>query len=100
VIHTVGPVWHGGARGESELLASAYRSSLAIAQDEGLRTVAFPAISTGVFGYPLEPAARLAIGTVREVVEREPDAFAEVRFVVFSAGDEEVYDRVLASAAR
>jgi O-acetyl-ADP-ribose deacetylase (regulator of RNase III) len=100
VIHTVGPVWHGGAGGESELLASAYRSSLAIAQDEGLRTVAFPAISTGVFGYPLEPAARLAIGTVREVVEREPDAFAEVRFVVFSAGDEEVYDRVLASAAR
>ena len=58
VIHTVGPVWHGGKSGESQLLASCYRSSLIVAAENGIKTVAFPSISTGVYGYPVEPAAR------------------------------------------
>ena len=65
VIHAVGPVWSGGQANESELLASAYRASLAIAQREGLGSIAFPAISTGIYGYPLEPATRVAVTTVR-----------------------------------
>ncbi len=66
VIHTVGPVWHGGGCGESELLASCYRSSLALAREHGLSSIAFPAISTGVYGYPKEEAARIAVGTINE----------------------------------
>ena len=97
VIHTVGPVWSGGSKGEAALLASAYRNSLERARAEGLRTVAFPAISTGVYGYPIEDATRIAIATVREYVERSPDALDEVRFVVFSEGDEEVYQRCFAT---
>ncbi len=65
VIHTVGPVWRGGLHGEDELLASCYRSALALAREHGLRTVAFPAISTGAYGFPLERAARIAVRTIR-----------------------------------
>jgi O-acetyl-ADP-ribose deacetylase len=65
VIHAVGPVWHGGERGEAEQLASCYRRSLEIADQIGARSVAFPAISTGIYGYPAEQAARIAVGTVR-----------------------------------
>ena len=70
VIHTVGPVWHGGARGEAELLASCYRKSLLLAEENGIKSVAFPNISTGVYGYPKEKAARVAVDTVREVIEK------------------------------
>ncbi len=69
VIHTVGPVWQGGTHGEDALLASCYRSSLELARDRGLRTVAFPAISTGAYGFPLERAARIAVRTVRAFLE-------------------------------
>jgi O-acetyl-ADP-ribose deacetylase (regulator of RNase III) len=68
VIHAVGPVWRGGGAGEAELLASAYRSSLALARDHGLESVAFPAISTGVYGYPLAEATEIAVRTVREAL--------------------------------
>jgi len=91
VIHTVGPIWEGGEAGEPELLASAYRSSIALATDRGLASIAFPAISTGVFGYPLLPAARIAV--------RETRAFAgEALLVAFDARMKEVLDAALREA--
>jgi O-acetyl-ADP-ribose deacetylase (regulator of RNase III) len=77
VIHAVGPVWHGGSQRESELLASAYRRSLEVAAGLGCRTIAFPALSTGIYGYPPELAAPVAVGAVEELEDR----FDEVRFV-------------------
>jgi O-acetyl-ADP-ribose deacetylase (regulator of RNase III) len=68
VIHTVGPVWHGGKRGEAERLTSCYRSSLEIAHREGIRSIAFPSISTGAYGYPFREAAQIAVSTVRDFV--------------------------------
>ena len=87
IIHTVGPVWSGGKRRESELLRSAYRNSFELAKGNGLRTVAFPAISTGVYGYPKERAARIALATG---VEFEKD-FDEIRYICFSAEDLAIY---------
>jgi O-acetyl-ADP-ribose deacetylase (regulator of RNase III) len=98
VIHTVGPVWHGGGSGEAALLASCYRRSLEVARDVGARTVAFPAISTGIYGYPLEPAARIAVATVRATLAAGDD-FDEIVFCCFSEGDLRVYERVLAEPA-
>jgi O-acetyl-ADP-ribose deacetylase (regulator of RNase III) len=72
VIHTVGPVWRGGGEGEDELLASCHRASLALASELGCRTVAFPAISTGAYGFPIERAAGIAIGTTAEELDRRP----------------------------
>lgn len=95
VIHTVGPVYADGRSGEPELLASCYRSALALARDHGLHSLAFPAISTGVYGYPIEAATRIAITTVREELQ-EPGPVELVRFVCFSAGDLAVYEKVLA----
>ena len=94
VIHTVGPVWHGGRQGEPELLASCYRRSLTLAAEHGLARIAFPAISTGVYGYPLEHAARIAVSTVREALPEHP-AIEEVLFCCFSAGDLAVYEGIL-----
>ena len=94
VVHTVGPVWHGGRAREPELLASCYRRSLEVAAAAGAHSIAFPAISTGVYGYPLEPAAGIAVATVREVLVALP-AIAEVTFCCFSAGDLAVYEALL-----
>jgi O-acetyl-ADP-ribose deacetylase (regulator of RNase III) len=99
VIHTVGPVWHGGERGEPALLASCYRRSIEVAAEAGLRSLAFPSISTGVYGYPLEPAAGIAVATVREAVAACAGAghvIDEVIFCCHSAGDLAVYERTLA----
>ncbi len=95
VIHAVGPVWHGGGKGESGLLASCYRRSLELAASHGITSLAFPGISTGVYGYPVERAANIAVSTVRSSLP----AFAtigEVVFCCFSAGDLAVYERALA----
>lgn len=95
VIHTVGPVWRGGGHGEAALLASCYRESLRLACQQGLRSVAFPAISTGVYGYPKQEAAAIALATVREALEQAGAAApAEVVFCCFSAGDAAIYRRL------
>ena len=83
VIHTVGPIWRGGCDGEPELLASCYRESLGLAVGHGIRTIAFPSISTGVYGYPLADAAAVALDTVRQFLETG-DGIDEVRFVLFN----------------
>jgi len=93
VIHTAGPVWHGGKHGEARLLASCYRSSLDVAAALACRTVAFPSISTGVYGYPIEEAAAVALATIGDFVARQPDAFDEIRMVLFSQADFDVYER-------
>lgn len=84
VIHAVGPVWRGGAAGEPELLASAYRTALDLAAEEGCRSVAFPSISTGIYGYPVEEAARVARTTVASWIAERPDALDSITFVLFS----------------
>ena len=94
VIHTVGPVWHGGNHGEPELLSNCYYNSLKLAKETGIRSIVFPAISTGVYGYPLEEAARRAIGAVIDVLDQYPDSFDRVVFVMFSKRDREVYEAV------
>lgn len=90
VIHTVGPVWHGGKSGEDDLLASCYRKSLSLAVENGLATVAFPSISTGAYGFPIRRAAPIALRTVKEVLEANP-SLRVVYLVCFSDGDLEVY---------
>jgi len=97
VIHTVGPVWHGGQQQEEELLANCYRTSLQIAKGAGLHSIAFPAISTGIYGFPFEPACRIALRTIREAC-RQPDSLEQVLLVCFSAEDTETYQAILAEA--
>jgi len=96
VIHTVGPVWRGGTAGEAELLASCYTASLQLAARSGVSSIAFPGISTGVYGYPVEDAAIVAVRTVRSFLQRN-DAI-DVIFCCFSMRDLAVYDRLLARA--
>lgn len=83
VIHTVGPVWKGGNSGEPELLASCYKESLQLAVENGVQSVAFPSISTGIFGYPTEKAASVALTAVRDFVEQNDTAPASVQFILF-----------------
>jgi O-acetyl-ADP-ribose deacetylase (regulator of RNase III) len=94
VIHTVGPVWRDGRRGEAELLAGCYRNSLRIAVEKGLRSIAFPSISTGIYGYPIEEAAKVAVETVNAVISQMTDP-PEVIFCCFSRRDLMVYERLL-----
>ena len=91
VIHTVGPVWHGGDRGEEELLESAYRESLKVAADNNLTSVSFPSISTGAYGYPVAPAAATALGTVVAFLREKATSLREVVFVLFDSRTYEVY---------
>jgi O-acetyl-ADP-ribose deacetylase (regulator of RNase III) len=99
VIHTVGPVWHGGEKGEPELLASCYRRSIEVAASEGITSIAFPSISTGIYGYPVELAASIAVATVRESLPKFP-AVREVIFCCFSPDDLAVYEKVLRELVR
>jgi O-acetyl-ADP-ribose deacetylase (regulator of RNase III) len=98
VIHTVGPIWYGGNRGEPELLGQAYQSSLRIAVSKGLKTVAFPSISTGAYGYPVADASRVALKTVKNFLEKE-DKLREVVFVLFSEHDLKIYVNAAKEAA-
>jgi O-acetyl-ADP-ribose deacetylase (regulator of RNase III) len=92
IIHAVGPIWQGGDQGEPEMLASTYRRALAVADEIGARSVAFPAISTGIYGYPLEAATAIAVRTVHST----PTAIELVRFVCFDATTLAAYERELA----
>ena len=92
VIHTVGPVWHGGKHGERELLAEAYKNSLKLAVSKGLKTIAFPSISTGAYSYPIEKASKIALKTVQEFLEKENN-LNEVLLVLFSKPDLETYEK-------
>jgi O-acetyl-ADP-ribose deacetylase (regulator of RNase III) len=89
VVHTVGPVWHGGGRGEAGLLASCYLTSLDLAADAGARSIAFPAVSTGIYGYPKGAAAEVALTAIRGWVAANPEAFDRIVLVAFSAEDEQ-----------
>jgi len=90
VIHTVGPVWHGGGYGEEELLKSCYWNSLKLAEENGVKSIAFPSISTGAYRFPIERASRIAVETVREYLEKSP-RIERLIFVCFSRDDFEVY---------
>ena len=93
VIHAVGPIWRGGSAGEADLLASAYRTSLDVAAGEGARSVAFPSISTGIYGYPVDLAAAVALQTVDAWIAEHPDALESVTFVLFSSDTLEAFER-------
>lgn len=97
IIHTVGPVWRGGDNGEPELLAACYRNSLARAREVGARTVAIPAISTGIYGYPVGKAAAVAVATVREEVVAHPESHDAISLVCFGAEARRAFEEALAA---
>ena len=92
VIHTVGPIWNGGRSKEEELLAGCYFNSMQLAQEHGIRSIAFPSISTGVYSYPVELAAKVAVRTVSRFLEDNPDSFDLVEWVLFDSVTESVYE--------
>lgn len=93
VIHTVGPIWRGGSQGEPELLASCYMNSLRVAVEQGIRTVAFPSISTGVYGYPVDLAAQVAVEAVKTFLARFPDKIDRIVWVLFDDRTFRVYQK-------
>lgn len=95
VIHTVGPIWHGGNNGEPKLLANAYRNSLQCAVDNGIKTLAFPSISTGAYSYPVDQAAAIAVKTVRDFCIQNSGKIETVRFVLFSPDVLAAYDKAI-----
>ncbi len=97
VIHTPGPVWRGGKANERELLASCYRSCLELAVENNIRSIAFPSISTGVYHFPLEEAARIAVSTVKRFVEEHPDKLDIIKWVLFDDNTYRVYSDVINS---
>ena len=92
ISHTVGPVWNGGGKNEEELLASCYYNSMKLAMDNGIRTIAFPSISTGIYGYPVELAAKTAVSTVAKFLEENEDKFDLVEWVLFDDNTMRVYE--------
>ena len=95
VIHTVGPIWRGGSNHEEEKLASCYRNSLRVAREHGIRKIAFPSVSTGVYAYPVSRAAETALHAVCAFLDGEEDAFDEIRWVLFDDLTKTAYDRAL-----
>lgn len=93
VIHTVGPIWNGGRSMEEELLASCYFNAMKLAHEHGIRSIAFPSISTGVYSFPVELAARIAVKTVSRYLNDNPDSFDLVEWVLFDSATESVYEK-------
>jgi O-acetyl-ADP-ribose deacetylase len=100
VFHAVGPIYHGGDRGEADLLASCYRTCLHMAEERGVATVSFPSISTGIYGYPIDEAAPIALGTAIEHLNQPDARLRQVIFVLFGRHDFDVYARVLEELTR
>ena len=98
VIHTVGPVWHGGERGEADLLKNCYINSLSIAKERGIRKIAFPSISTGIYGYPVEKAAAVAVAAVKEYTEKDQQSFDLIEWVCFDKTTLKAYETAISSA--
>ena len=98
MIHAVGPIWRGGGEGEEDALAGAYRRSLELAREAGLASIAFPSISTGVYGFPLERAAPIALATATSFLQGEPGSLQRVQIVLFDAASFEAFERALQSA--
>lgn len=98
VIHTVGPVWYGGSHNEPEDLANCYRNSLSIALEKGIRTIAFPSVSTGVYGYPVSEAAEVAVDTVKKFTEQHDNSFDDIVWVLFDDDTKACYDAALKAA--
>ncbi len=98
VFHAVGPVYHGGAEKETELLSSCYRTCLQMADERGVSTISFPSISTGAYGYPVAAAAAVAIRTVSDYLREQKTSLKEVTFVLFAQSDYEQYERALAKS--
>lgn len=92
VIHTVGPIWNGGRNREEELLANCYFNSMKLARDNGIRSIAFPSISTGVYSFPVELAAKIAVRTVARFLQENPGQFDLVEWVLFDSHTESVYE--------
>lgn len=92
VIHTVGPIWYGGNHNEEELLANCYYNSMKLAKDHGIKRIAFPSISTGVYHFPVEKAAKIAVNTVYQFLENNPDYFELVEWVLFDSHTASVYE--------
>ena len=92
VIHTVGPIWNGGRNREEELLANCYFNSMKLAMDNGIRSIAFPSISTGIYSFPVELAAKIAVHTVNRFLQDNPDCFDLVEWVLFDTHTESVYE--------
>jgi O-acetyl-ADP-ribose deacetylase (regulator of RNase III) len=97
VIHTVGPVWHGGNKGEALLLSNAYHNSLLLAKEQNISTIAFPNISTGVYHFPKEQAAAIAVETVKKFINQQPDLLKELIFVCFDEENYSIYEPLLPS---
>jgi O-acetyl-ADP-ribose deacetylase (regulator of RNase III) len=94
VIHTVGPIWHGGGHGEAEFLASAYKNSLILATEHELTSISFPSISTGAYGYPVQEAAEIAIGTTISFLQKQSTSLKEIIFVLFGTETLQAFCRV------
>ena len=95
MIHTVGPVWYGGSRGEAQLLADCYRNSLQVAVSHNIRSIAFPSISTGAYGYPVDDAARVAAKAVSDFIEENPGKLDLVEWVLFGGKTYKAYESAL-----
>ena len=96
VIHVVGPIWRGGNQGEEKVLMRAYQNCLEIAREADLKSIAFPSISTGAFGYPIEKAGRVALRSTRDFLREKKAQFQEIRFVLFTPSDHDLYLRFAA----
>lgn len=97
IIHTVGPVWNGGSNNEDELLADCYRNSLKLAAENNIRAIAFPSISTGIYSFPVERAAKIAVNTVKKYLQENPEQFDTVMWVLFDDKTERAYQEAVNS---